>query len=258
MNQLNQSSEMIKLNFNEISRKLVGCCQTCGEPIYHVVLSNGIEYDTEECRCREYERDLQEIERMKNDKSTIIEYNKQHCGFTKRDIEDVNATFRTSKGNVKAYNTLISYANAFNDDTSLGFYIYGNVGVGKSLIAKKVMKILLLNGYSAYITNIIQLMKDIKNDISNFKDDTLRRCQDVDLLVIDDIGTEKPTEYDKEQMFLIINSRYDNKKPIIFTSNCKLDDIVQKYDMFGRIYSRIVGSTQFLEIVDNDNRVHKQ
>ena len=257
MNQLNQSSEMIKLNFNEVSRKLVRQCSTCGEYIYHVTRTDGKEFNTE-CRCIERVRDIEEMERMKNDKTTIIEYNKQHCGFTKRDIEDVNATFRTSKGNIKAYNTLISYANAFSDDTSLGFYIYGNVGVGKSLLAKKVMKILLSNGYSTYITNIIQLMKDIKSELPKFKSDTLRKCQEVDLLVIDDIGTEKPTDFDMEQMFLIINSRYENKKPIIFTSNCKLDDIVQKYDMFGRIYSRIVGTTQFLEIVDNDNRVHKQ
>ena len=48
------------------------------------------------------------------------------------------------------------------------------------------------------------------------------------------------------------------KKPIIYTSNCKLEDLTTKYDEFGRIYSRILGSVVQVEIKGNDFRQQKQ
>lgn len=238
----------------EVSRVFIGNCHKCGEPIYHVTLKNGDEYDTENCRCKELERDRQNILKMMNSKDSIIAYNKAQCGFSKRDLEELNLPLKTHQGNIKAYNLIIRYAQEFNENVSKGLFIHGVPGVGKSLFSKKVMLIVLNKGYSAYLTSVTKLMKDIKKELTTFNDDTYRKCLDVDLLVIDDIGTEKPTDYDKAQMFEIINSRYENKKPIIYTSNCRLEDLTTKYDEFGRIYSRILGSVISIEIKGYDFR----
>ncbi len=48
---------------------------------------------------------------------------------------------------------------------------------------------------------------------------------DYSLLLLDDLGVERNTEYALEQIFLVINSRYRNKKPLIVTSNLKLEEI---------------------------------
>lgn len=243
-----------KVLSTETKRKFIKKCPTCGEDIEKVYLSNGDTFITE-CRCIERQRELDEINKMANNKKLIIQKNKEQCGFSKRDFENTQTKIILNKGNIDPYNKLIDYANAFNENTSIGFYLFGSPGVGKSFLSKKVMAIVLNHGFSAYITSVTKLMKDIKNEMKVYNDDTFRKCLEVDLLVIDDIGTEKPTDFDKAQMFEIINSRYENKKPIIYTSNLKIDDIKMKYDDFGRIYSRIVGSTIQLTILSPDHRI---
>lgn len=240
--------------FKGWNKEYLKICPTCGEKIYHYHNpKSGESFDTE-CICIERERTAKEVSEMMNNKTSIIAFNKQHCGFSKRDLEDIKVPIKTHKGNIKTYDTIIKYSNNFNDNVSKGLYIYGDPGVGKSLFSKKIMSIILNKGYSAYITSVTKLMKDIKKELSIFNDDTYRKCLKVDLLVIDDLGVEKTTDFDKEQIFAIINTRYEDKKPIIYTSNCKLEDLITKYDEFGRIYSRISGSVIKLEIRGIDFR----
>lgn len=60
----------------------------------------------------------------------------------------------------------------------------------------------------------------------NEEDSTLfEEMKDVDLLVIDDIWIEKPTDWMNEQLFLIINYRYEKQKPVVLTSNQSLEDL---------------------------------
>lgn len=251
---------MKKLNsqpfLNEKYRQPVRKCPKCGELIERVFLNDNQSFVTE-CRCPERIRDLKEIDRISNNKDIIINRNKAQCGFSKRDIEDLNQSVKQHKGNIEAYELIIKYANGFDQNVSKGIYLYGDPGVGKSLLSKKVMIVVLNKGFSAYITSITKLMKDIKKELQTFNDDTYRKCLSVDLLVIDDIGTEKPTDFDKAQIFEIINERYENKKPIIYTSNCSLEEITTKYDDFGRIYSRISGSVIKMEVKGKDFRISK-
>lgn len=67
----------------------------------------------------------------------------------------------------------------------------------------------------------------------------LQYLRDVPLLVLDDIGTEKHTEYVLETVSEFINHRYEQQKQTVFTSNYTLDELKQKYDE--RIASRITG-----------------
>ena len=64
---------------------------------------------------------------------------------------------------------------------------------------------------------------------------------DYSLLVIDDLGVERNTEYAMEQMFTVIDSRYRSKKPLIVTTNLKLEEIKNPPDLaHARIYDRIL------------------
>lgn len=260
MKKLKQVNNITKiLNFNDsndnnydgVNVKTI-TCPKCGGELRIITYPNGeVRKTCLDCDEIEYQK---EIDKKFNIKDVNVAYNKKHCGFKPRDFETVNQKYKTDKGNIDAYNVAMEYANKFNKETSIGLYIYGLVGVGKSLLAKRVMAIAINNGYSGYITTITNLMNDIKKDINNLRDDTMRKCLDVDLLVIDDIGTEKTTDWQSEQLFLLIDKRFDSKKPIIYTSNLKLDDIVNKYDVHGRIYSRISGATKLLEIKGADKR----
>ena len=64
---------------------------------------------------------------------------------------------------------------------------------------------------------------------------------DYDLLIIDDLGAERNTGYTMEQMFSIVDSRYRSGKPLIVTTNLKLDELKHPPDLaHARIYDRIL------------------
>lgn len=232
-------------------------CPTCGEEIYHTF--NGldgvekIDFYTM-CECTENKYEQEAINKLRDNRKKIIENNKDNCGFAIRDKKEAGIAFKVHSGNRQAYDTLIDYAHKFSNGTKTGFYLYGPVGIGKSLLAKKVMTIILNNAYSAYIANVSQLMSQIKKELSSYSRDTFTRCLDVDLLVIDDFGVENATSYDIDQLFQILENRWREYKPIIFTSNLSLGEISKKYNDRDRLYSRINGSCIVFKMDGKDMR----
>ena len=62
-----------------------------------------------------------------------------------------------------------------------------------------------------------------------------------DLLIIDDLGVERSTDYAMEQMFFVIDSRYRSRRPMIITTNLKLSELKNPPDLaHARIYDRIL------------------
>lgn len=264
MNQLKQekmisASSAINGLFKGCKRDFIEVCPGCGEKIYHTYNNlTGIDkidfYTQCDCKTREYE--LEAIAKIEHNKQIIIKNNKERCGLKKRDIDELSTKFLTHSGNIELYNKLIKYGDSFSRDTDIGFYIYGPTGVGKSLISKKAMVKILNKGYSAYITNPPQLMDDIRKEMNEFKNETLNFCIEVDLLIIDDFGTEKTTDFQIEKLFMILESRWKECKPIIFTSNLSLDEVSRKYNDKGRIFSRINGTCDVIKVDGKDMRIN--
>lgn len=244
--------------FKDCKRDFVRICPKCGEEIYHTYNNlqgaKKIDFYTQ-CDCKSDEYLQEAIAEVKNNFDRIVAYNKEHCGFKKHDIEDVNSVFMTHKGNIDAYNAIITYGDQFDRETKVGFYLYGPTGVGKSLLAKKAMAKVLAKGFSAFIINAPTLTKAIISEMNDFKNDTLDQCVSVDLLVIDDFGSERCTEFQIENMFLILEARWRDNKPIIFTSNLTLDEISEKYKDKNRIYSRLCGNSRIVKVDGKDMRV---
>ena len=101
------------------------------------------------------------------------------------------------------------------------------------------------------------LIANIKKRMSEPEIRDLKRYAEyVDLLVVDDLGVERGTEWEIGELFEIFNHRWTMSKPIIFTSNLSLNEIKKKYDSYGRIYSRILGSTNKVFVINGiDNRI---
>lgn len=111
----------------------------------------------------------------------------------------------------------------FNNTSPLGLLMHGGVGCGKTHIAVAILKAIVAKGYHGLYYNMVDLLADIRRtynndnslDESEFLDDLLAP----DLLVIDDLGAEKTTEWVNDRLYLIVNRRYDACRPILVTTN---------------------------------------
>ncbi len=108
-------------------------------------------------------------------------------------------------------------------DVERGLLLMGDVGVGKTHLAVSILKGLTERGFGCLFYEFGSLLKEIQdsyNHISQTSELTvLSPVLDAEILVLDEIGTSKPTDWVRDTMAHVINSRYNDKKLTIFTTN---------------------------------------
>jgi DNA replication protein DnaC len=108
-------------------------------------------------------------------------------------------------------------------DQGRGLWFYGDVGTGKTSLAMLVSKAALEAGRSVAIYSVPRLLADIKEtyerDSGHSYTSFFRRLCQVDLLHLDDLGAEKRTEWVLEQLYSIVNERWQEEASIVVTTN---------------------------------------
>lgn len=136
--------------------------------------------------------------------------------------------------------------------------------VGKTYLASCIANEIIKNGKAVIFGTLIQLLDFIRDSYSNsevFDKDYLNLYSSVDLLVIDDLGKEKPTEWVLEKLFLIVNNRYNNYLPIVITTNYNRNQLRERlcinknYSIVDSIISRLYEMCCGIEIKDDDHRM---
>jgi DNA replication protein DnaC len=142
-------------------------------------------------------------------------------------------------------------------ETRRGMYIHGPVGTGKTHIAYALKKHWDEKGGKSIFWNTTELLRSIKNDFDKKLYDRDREEERImgsrGLLFLDDIGSEKITDFVAETFYLIINHRYQENLPIIFTSNLPIADLADRVG--DRTASRIVEMCDVIELVGEDRRM---
>lgn len=148
--------------------------------------------------------------------------------------------------NKRAFGTCKRYADSFRlmqpgkDDQGRakppekernGLFLIGGYGTGKTHLAAAIANQLLQDGTPVICMTMIDLLARIRetfdrDDVSDAQ--VMRLYADVPLLIIDDLGSENPTEWGSTMIFSIINARYEAYMPTIVTSNCGADELVQR------------------------------
>ncbi len=111
-----------------------------------------------------------------------------------------------------------------------GLWLMGNTGTGKTTLAMLVSKETLKRGHSVAIYSLPKLLARIRATFDaqageeSYADFFERLCE-VDLLHIDDLGAEKQTEWVLEQLYALINERYEREKPIVVTTNLSQEEL---------------------------------
>lgn len=123
---------------------------------------------------------------------------------------------------------------------NIGLLLWGNVGTGKTYFAACIANYLISLGVPVLMTSFIKLT----NALTGFDDDKnayIKSLNNYKLLIIDDLGAERQSDYMLEQVYNIVDSRYKNQQPLIITTNLSLSEIKEPKELkYSRIYSRII------------------
>jgi len=127
-----------------------------------------------------------------------------------------------------------------NIDAGRGLWIQGDVGTGKTTLAMLVSKAALDAGRSVAIYSLPRLLNLLRESMDSDAGmlDFMDRLTAVDLLHIDDLGAENRTDWVLEQLYSIVNSRYEAERPIIATTNVMPDELSER--LGPRTVSRLV------------------
>ena len=119
---------------------------------------------------------------------------------------------------------------------NLGLLLWGGVGTGKSFLAGCIANALMEQKVPVCMTNFAHVVNELNSSFSGQNKVVDRLCR-YPLLIIDDFGMERGTEYALEQIYNIVDSRYRSRKPLIVTTNLTLDEIRHPQDtVHARIY----------------------
>jgi DNA replication protein DnaC len=116
------------------------------------------------------------------------------------------------------------FAQEYDPRDGAGLLIIGKIGTGKTHLAVGIVKELILNkGISCLFYDYRELLKEIQNSynaaVQTTELDVLRPVFETDVLVLDELGAVKPTEWVWDTVSLILNTRYNNNRTTIITTN---------------------------------------
>ncbi len=146
---------------------------------------------------------------------------------------------RTAPDQVRA---IRRYAKGIDENLGCGrgLWIQGDVGTGKTTLAMLVSKAALDAGHSVAIYSLPRLLNLLRESMGSEGGmlDFMDRLGAVDLLHIDDLGAENQTDWVLEQLYSIVNARYESERAIVATTNLMPDELDER--LGPRTVSRLV------------------
>lgn len=211
-------------------------CRVCGEPKEVKISILGID-QVMPCMCK-CESDAYEAKQKswKNEQRLIRIQQMRTSGI--QDVTLRNCRFENAVMNPQMERCKY-YAEHFSEfkKKNIGLVFCGPVGNGKTFGAACIANHLIDNGIPVLVTSLPRVLNTPMQELNSL----IRECQEYDLLVIDDFGTERQTEYAQETAQYFFDERYKSGLPTIITTNLSKRDLEHPTDMRNvRMFSRIL------------------
>lgn len=193
------------------------------------------------CKCERDKREAEEAEQKRKELELRIEYYRK-SGLS--DEQYRTCTFASDDGaDEKASAFCKAYVENWSwvQEQNAGIMLWGDVGGGKTFLAACVANAMIDKGIPVVMTTIPRLVSAMTKDFGANRESVLSTVAKAPLLILDDVGTERDTEFSNEQAYEIINARYKANKPLIVTTNLTMQAMKNVENMtHRRIYDRII------------------
>lgn len=183
----------------------------------------------------------------------------------KKNKATMSDIYTDDKNRKPIINWMVNFLDNFGlGKNSKGLYINGNFGSGKTYLVSALFNELVKKGASCEIVYFPDMLKVLKGDFDNFGS-RMNYYNEVDYLLLDDIGAEKVTDWGRDEILgTILQSRMENNKFTFFTSNLSLEALEghlvgsgKDFDIVKarRIIERIKYLSDYVELIGKNRRV---
>lgn len=216
-------------------------CSVCKEPKQAWLPENnllGVRLRYRQCACERDSNAMEKAEQEEKERRVQIAKNKRNC-FDEAAMK--NCTFTNAEEMTSVIDKAKKYVDNWDEmkQKSKGLLFWGPLGTGKSYAAACIANALLERNVTVKMTNfntIVDTMFRAENKAEYMNE--LSRCS---LLIIDELGLERSSEYALGIIFDVIDHRYRSGKPLITTTNLPLKEIKGEPNIDKRrIYDRIL------------------
>jgi DNA replication protein DnaC len=234
------------LSAKEIERA-EGVCPTCdGRQYVYVEEQNG----WAPCKACHAEKDL--LYRVRR---ACVPPKYEHCRV--KNYNPKNQQQRDAKHAV---------TQSLNGTSGFGLMFVGMTGLGKTHLAVAALSEHVKRGMYGLFLSAPAFIQELHEEMQFQKDPNYRRregigilqeAQGMDILLIDDIGAERVTDYTRDQLHLLLDHRYANELPVIVTSNKETPEALLAH-LGPRLYSRLAEMCKVVSVVGGDYRVQEK
>ena len=218
-------------------------CGKCNQPKQKIISILGTEYRVGVmCKCAHEEvKVIRELE-AKREFEKRVEFNKKHSGLSYVQQTHRFESAETTKDNERQFKLCSNYAEKFSEmyRRSQGLLLYGPPGTGKSFFATCIANKLIEQGMYVRLESTISVAA--KANMFKAHEDSEDDYIMPELLILDDLGAERSTDFALERVHDIVDYRVSSGKPLIVTTNYSLRQMKEETDLrkartFDRIFN---------------------
>lgn len=227
------------------SQQGLAYCPVCGEPkeesfpaeLLRLFPGFGSRTHHRKCACERAKDEQEQRERLQREHAQKVRHLLERCFRGNHTMR--NMTFEASTSDNPAVAECRKYVAEWEamSANNMGMIFWGDVGTGKSYMAASIANALIEQEVSVLMINL----GDVMNATFETREELMKMVKQCSLLIIDDFGMERETDFGMEITFQVIDARYQSRKPLIITTNRSMNTLTAPKDLIHkRIYDRVL------------------